>query len=138
MNDLEFMLGGSEMGFDFGISKLTDAVAGGPQKRRRTREANRIAAAALAEAADLQKQAAAFEIQRTGKAPAPAVADEPAGLLARLTSRLQDQSPIGVNWWVVMAGAAVGAWAIAPGRLGLPAGAVAGAGVAWFAMRDAA
>ena len=58
-SDLALMLGATETGWD-PFSAVIDAADGGPQKRRRAREANRLAAEATAEAAKLTKEANAL------------------------------------------------------------------------------
>ena len=97
MDDFALMASGTteETGSLFG--DMVDAVNGGPQKRRRTREAQREAEAAMAEAAKLSKAAQALRtIQGPSAAPASSV---PA---SSVLDRLKAPSPIGgLPWWVV-------------------------------------
>lgn len=96
MDDFALMASGTteETGSLFG--DMVDAVNGGPQKRRRTREAQREAEAAMAEAAKLSKEAQAL---RNIQGPIAAPATVPA---SSVLERLKAPSPIGgLPWWVV-------------------------------------
>lgn len=95
MDDFALMASGTtvETGSLFG--DMADALAGGPQKRRRTREAQREAEAAMAEAAKLSKEAQAL---RNIQGPIAA----PVAAAPSLLDRVKAPSPIGgLPWWVV-------------------------------------
>lgn len=108
MDDFALMAMGTtaETGF---LLQLIDAAAGGPQKRRRTREARAEAAALAEETAKLQ---AAAEAERNKvaafKAPLPMAAPAPSWV-----DRLRAPSPVGLPWWAVGLVVAGGvAWAV--------------------------
>jgi hypothetical protein len=113
-SDLALMLGATETGFD-PFAVLVDAADGGPQKRRRTREANRLAAEATAEAARLTKEANALAKMTDPSGLAVVRADVHATLppaAPSLLSKLTATSPLGLPWWAVGVVGAVGVWAV--------------------------
>ena len=113
-SDLALMLGATEPGFD-PFAVLVDAADGGPQKRRRTREANRLAAEATAEAARLTKEANALAKMTDPSGLAGVRADVHATLPAAppsLLSKLTATSPLGLPWWAVGMAGVVGVWAL--------------------------
>lgn len=113
-SDLALMLGATETGFD-PFAVLVDAADGGPQKRRRTREANRLAAEATAEAARLTKEANALAKMTDPSGLAVVRADVHATLppaAPSLLSKLAATSPLGLPWWAVGVVGAVGVWAV--------------------------
>lgn len=104
MNDLAFISDGadSETGF---LGWIADRAAGGPQKRRRTREALAEAARAKTEAARLRQQAVDLAQEAS---PAPAAT---AGIADRFT---RPTALFGLPGWQVGLIAGVAAWAVSP------------------------
>ena len=113
-SDLALMLGATtETGFD-PFAVLVDAADGGPQKRRRIREANRLAAEATATAAKLTREANALA-KMTDPSTLSAIRPDvhatlpaPSSLLSKLTAT----SPLGLPWWAVGVAGVVGVWAV--------------------------
>lgn len=110
MDDFALMASGAtvETGF-FGT--MVDAINGGPQKRRRTREAQAEAARLSEEAAALEAAAAA-ERNKVAAFKAPLTMTAPAAAPS-LIDRLRAPSPVGLPWWAVGLVVAGGiAWAV--------------------------
>lgn len=109
MDDFALMASGATVETGF-LGTLIDAAAGGPQKRRRTREAQAEAARLAEEAARLADQAAA-ERNKVAAFKAPLSMTAPAS--ASLFDRLRAPSPVGLPWWAVGLVVAGGiAWAV--------------------------
>lgn len=135
-DDLTFVMpqpmiggGGAEVGGLFG--KVADWAAGGPQKRRRTKQALKEAEAARAEAAQLEAEAARItSVAQLRELHTPAATRPP--LFDQLTDRLlhgESRTGIPVAPWVTITAAGVAGWMLAPA--GLPSWVVAaGAAVA--------
>lgn len=122
-DSLSLMVAGSyapETGF---IGTIIDAADGGPQKRRRTREALRLAAQARAEADKLTKEANALskmtdpsglaaEVYPDGRFAMPASSSSSGSAWDRVVALATATSPIGLPWWAVVAAGGVGVWAV--------------------------
>lgn len=114
-SDLALMLGATETGWD-PFSAVLDAADGGPQKRRRTREANRLAAEATAQAATLTREANALA-KMTDPSTLAVVRAAPVdasgcAFCAAVKAKLTATSPLGLPWWAVGVAGVVGVWAL--------------------------